>query len=340
MFLSILIPIYRVQKYIERCAVSLFEQTLQNDIEFIFVDDCSDDESVNILMRTLDRYPKRKAQVLLLKHSKNRGLAASRQTALSKASGNYVLTVDSDDWLELNACEVLQKIALRTGADIVMFDHYVNYASKQYYYRQESAYTGLECLELLFKGKMHGGTCTKLIKRKLYLDNKIAYIEGLNMFEDISVVFRLFYFAQHIEYISQPLYHYFQGNAHSYCTLMLPSSCDNILDLLHFMKSFFVENKIPTTLLNSFNYFYTSSILSILMSVDSFALYQKYTKYLSCQQNSDLKEMNKTRKLAYLLCKKYPTYFSYSAISVFRLLRNVRNWFYNKSYHNALQGLC
>lgn len=330
MLLSILIPVYRVQKYIERCVVSLFEQTMQNNIEFIFVDDCSDDESVNVLMKTLDRYPKRKTQVLLLKHSKNRGLAASRQTALAKASGDYVLTVDSDDWLELNACEILQKKALRTNADIVMFDHYVNYASKQCHYRQESAYTGLECLDLLFKGKMHGGTCTKLIKRKLYLDNKITYIEGLNMLEDISVVFRLFYFAQHIEYIPQPLYHYFQGNANSYCTQMSPSSCENILDLLHLMKSFFVEHKVSATLLDSFNYFYASSILSILMSVNSFTLYQKYAKYLNRHQHLDLKEMTQARKLVYLLCKKSPSYFSYSAISAFRLLRKVRNWFYNR----------
>ena len=119
MFLSILIPVYRVEKYIERCATSLFEQTLQDDIEFIFVDDCGGDGSINVLMNTLNKYPKRKTQVLLLRHLKNRGLAAARQTALEKAAGDYVLTVDSDDWLELDACEKLQKIALQTNADIV-----------------------------------------------------------------------------------------------------------------------------------------------------------------------------------------------------------------------------
>lgn len=329
MFLSVLIPIYQVERYIERCAISLFEQTLQEGIEFIFVDDCSGDNSLDILMETINKYPKRKPQVLVLRHSINRGLAASRQTALEKASGEYVLTVDSDDWLELDTCEILRGIALRTDSDIVMFDHYVNYTSKQFHYKQESAHTGIKCLELLFKGKMHGGTCTKLIKRKLFFDNNISYIEGLNMFEDISVVFRLFYYAQNVEYISQPLYHYFQGNVHSYCTLMSPPSCDNILDLMRFMKSFFSEHKISMTLLDSFNYFYISSILTILMSVNSFILYQKYAKYLdSSHQNLDLREMTKTKKATYLLCKKTPLYFSYSAVCMFRLLRKVRNWFY------------
>ena len=132
MFLSVLIPIYQVERYIERCAISLFEQTLQEGIEFIFVDDCSGDNSLDILMETINKYPKRKPQVLVLRHSINRGLAASRQTALEKASGEYVLTVDSDDWLELDTCEILRGIALRTDSDIVMFDHYVNYNNQSF----------------------------------------------------------------------------------------------------------------------------------------------------------------------------------------------------------------
>ena len=97
--LSVLVPIYGVEKYIERCATSLFEQTLQDHIEFIFVNDCTKDNSVVKLLNLLKKYPHRISQVKLLEHSRNRGLAASRQTALNHATGDYVLTVDSDDWL-------------------------------------------------------------------------------------------------------------------------------------------------------------------------------------------------------------------------------------------------
>lgn len=330
MFLSILIPVYRVEKYIERCATSLFEQTLQDDIEFIFVDDCGGDGSINVLMNILNKYPKRKTQVLLLRHLKNRGLAAARQTALEKAAGDYVLTVDSDDWLELDACEKLQKIALQTNADIVIFDYYVNYVSKQFHYKQQSARTGTECLELLFKGKMHGGTCTKLIKRELYLNNKIAYIEGLNMLEDVSVVFRLFYYARQIEYIPLPLYHYFQGNTNSYCAQMSPSSCENILDLIHLVKSFFDTHQVSSTLLNSFKYFYIFSILTILLSVKSFNLYKRYAKYLRDNMfYLDITEMTGTRKCMYLYIRKTPLFFSYSVTCAIRLLRKAKIWVYN-----------
>ena len=98
---SILVPVYKVEDYIERCARSLFEQTYSN-LEFIFVDDCSPDDSVEILGRIMDDYPARKEAVRIIRHNHNRGSAASRNTALDNGSGEFVFAVDSDDWLELD----------------------------------------------------------------------------------------------------------------------------------------------------------------------------------------------------------------------------------------------
>ena len=133
MLLSVLVPIYGVEKYIERCATSLFEQTLQDHIEFIFVNDCTKDNSVVKLLNLLKKYPHRISQVKLLEHSRNRGLAASRQTALNHATGDYVLTVDSDDWLELDACEELLNSVRETKCDILMFDYIADYKRKHIY---------------------------------------------------------------------------------------------------------------------------------------------------------------------------------------------------------------
>ena len=75
---SILVPIFNVEKYIERCAISLFEQTYK-EIEYIFVDDCSPDDSVKILEKIIERYPQRREHIRIIHHKKNRGLAAARK---------------------------------------------------------------------------------------------------------------------------------------------------------------------------------------------------------------------------------------------------------------------
>lgn len=99
MTVSILVPIYNGEKYIERSARSFFEQSY-TDLNYIFVNDCSTDKSVEILLRVLDDYPKRKPSVRIVNHSVNRGLAAVRNTAVNLCSSEFLIHADSDDWME------------------------------------------------------------------------------------------------------------------------------------------------------------------------------------------------------------------------------------------------
>ena len=115
---SILVPVYGVEKYIERCARSLFEQTY-NNLEYIFVDDCTPDNSIAILKRVMEEYPMRKGQVRILRHERNRGIAAARNTALDAAQGSFLSHVDSDDYLARDAIRLLVNKQVETGADIV-----------------------------------------------------------------------------------------------------------------------------------------------------------------------------------------------------------------------------
>lgn len=126
MKVSLLIPVYGVEKYIEKCAVSLFEQTYE-DIEYIFVDDCTPDNSMNVLSGVIERYPKRKDHTRIIHHDCNKGLAQARNTALEAATGDFVLNVDSDDYLELQAIERLCAVADKKKADVVVFGFYSVY---------------------------------------------------------------------------------------------------------------------------------------------------------------------------------------------------------------------
>ena len=111
-------PIYGVEKYIERCAVSLFEQTY-SDIDYVFVNDCTKDKSIEVLNRVIERYPERKKNVRIINHEKNRGLSAARNTGVDNAKTDFLIWVDSDDYVEPKMVELLVKKQLNSNADIV-----------------------------------------------------------------------------------------------------------------------------------------------------------------------------------------------------------------------------
>lgn len=120
---SILVPVYGVEKYIENCAVSLMEQTYEN-IEYIFVNDCTKDSSIEILETVLNRYPQRKKNVKIIIHENNRGLAAARNTAVVACNGDYLWHVDSDDWIPIDAVEKLIAEIKKSEKDIIIFSNY------------------------------------------------------------------------------------------------------------------------------------------------------------------------------------------------------------------------
>lgn len=205
---SILVPIYGVEKYIRQCAISLFSQTYAN-IEYVFVDDCSPDNSIDILQEVLRNYPDRKNQVQIIRHQVNRGLGASRKTALAAATGDFVFNVDSDDFLLLDAVETLVKTQKETGADIVtgLFISLFPDGSMT-----EKHYQKLGKSELL-KLMLAQNTITphiwaRLIRRSIYHDHHIYSVEGINMAEDYGLTPRLIFAANNVVYVDKAIYVY------------------------------------------------------------------------------------------------------------------------------------
>lgn len=203
--ISIIIPVYKVEKYIERCARSLFEQTL-DDIEYLFIDDCSPDKSIEVLKDILDEYPHRKSQTIIHRMERNKGQAAVRYWGVKNATGDYLIHCDSDDWVELDMYRSLYEEAILTNADIVICDYYesdgiVN-RLKHYDYSEDK-----ECLinDLLF---LRGSWAlwNKLIRRNLYNNIKFPLF---NMGEDMSIVFQLIQKSSKIVAINKPLYYYY-----------------------------------------------------------------------------------------------------------------------------------
>lgn len=203
--LSILIPVYGVERWIERCAVSLFEQDYEN-IEYIFVNDCTKDNSIGILNDVIARYPNRAAQVRILHHEKNRGLAAARNTAFDAASGEYIRIVDSDDFIPSNSCSLLVNAILATNSDVVIGGYRTLLPEGR-----ETVSLPSPVNERTLKKRLCGiippAMWACIFTRRLFVENGFRWVEGINLSEDFMMMNRLLLIAKaHI--IGDVVYNY------------------------------------------------------------------------------------------------------------------------------------
>lgn len=212
--LSIVVPVYKSERFIKRCVCSLFEQILQ-DIEFIFIDDYSLDRSIDILEGLLEKYPQRKLHVRILRNNENKGVAAVRNIGLREAKGMYIGWVDSDDWVESAMYSDLYKTAIENASDIVWCDYYNSYPDHEDRQFQGCKSNNIDYIKALLLGKLHGGVCFTIIKKTLFTDNSIFFPDGKNVMEDKNVLIKLACFAQRISYMPIPYYHYIKYNDNS-----------------------------------------------------------------------------------------------------------------------------
>ena len=211
---SVGVPVYGVESYIERCARSIFEQTYEN-LEILFVDDCSPDKSISILNGLLDQYPTRKLQTRIVKHEKNRGLAAARNTVLDNLNGSFVMWVDSDDWLDTNAVELAVKAQLEGDYDVVTFDAKFHYNNGRYIIKHYPVYNNSHelCVHCLISDYRVWG---RLIKSKIYQDNSIRPVEGANLGEDYQQTPFILYYSNKVYTLNNVYYNYECSNVSSY----------------------------------------------------------------------------------------------------------------------------
>ena len=226
---SILVPVYGVEKYIERCARSIFEQTY-NNLDIVFVDDCTPDKSIDILQRVLEEYPERKAQTRIIRHAHNRGLSAARNTAVAAATGTFLTHVDSDDLLERDAVEELVKKQIETGAEIVTGVMVINEETLDDNYVEPTYKDKDEMMVHILSQIHHHEMAGRLVKRSLYTDYQLKALEGVNQGEDWRMSPILLWYANCIARLNNITYHYFM-NMESMCNSK--KSMDKALKFYH-----------------------------------------------------------------------------------------------------------
>lgn len=208
---SVIIPIYKVSRFIERCAESLMQQTL-NEVEYIFVNDATPDNSMELLRGVIARHPAHAAQVKIVEHEHNKGLPAARNTGLAAATGEYIFHCDSDDYVEPEMLEHLYNAAKKKNADVVWCDWFLTFEKKERYMRQPSYDTSMDALKAMLSGGMKFNVWNKLVRRSLYVDYNILFPEGNGMGEDMTMLL-LFVHANVVEYLPKAYYHYVKYNS-------------------------------------------------------------------------------------------------------------------------------
>lgn len=213
---SILVPVYGVEAFVEKCARSLFEQTYSN-LEFIFVNDCTRDRSMEIIERTLIEYPMRREQYNRIDHSENSGIAVVRNTLLQRATGDYFIFIDSDDWIDRSMIQQLVEKVERDDSEIAICQYYKVFEHHKQVIRETLSMDPVQRLKDMIALKTSAMLWKMLIQIKFR--STIRFVSGINVAEDYIYCVKLFYQASCISLVDEPLYYYIQLNQHNYSKL-------------------------------------------------------------------------------------------------------------------------
>ena len=203
---SIIVPIYNVEGYIEKCLETLINQTLE-DIEVILVNDGSTDNSELIAKKFFEKYP---GKIVYLE-KENGGLSDARNYGIPYAKGEYIAFLDSDDYVEKNMYEEMYELAKRENSDMVQCNFYWEYPDKN---KRKIAdlkeYSGKK--EMLVKTRVEAWN--KLIRREILIRNsEIRFPKGLR-YEDVEFTYKLVPYVEKVSILNKPFIHYIQrGNS-------------------------------------------------------------------------------------------------------------------------------
>lgn len=202
--ISVITPVYNVKRFIEKCAITLMRQTFK-DVEFIFVDDASNDGSIPLLESVISRYPEN--NVRIIHHEKNSGLPAARKTGIEAAKGEYVFNCDGDDYVEETLLEKMYNAVTKNNADYTYCDFFLTYETTERYMHCPTYTTPDEALRKGYlSGAMKYNVWNKLIKRSLYQGVEFP-VDHRKGGEDM-VMFYVLSKAKSVVHVPEALYHY------------------------------------------------------------------------------------------------------------------------------------
>lgn len=213
---SILVPFYKVEKFVARCVESLFTQTYPN-LEYVFVNDCSPDRSMDVINELIAKYSVTDKCKMIV-HETNQGISVSRNDCLDNMTGDYFLFIDSDDYIDRDMVELLVSAAVKENADISgcgYVEEYGNHRVERPQYYTNNHDEMLKAITLLtIKGVMW----KLLVRSTIVTDHKyeVRFIPNRNMVDDYLFCCQIFYYAKRFAGVDKCMYHWIQYNPNNY----------------------------------------------------------------------------------------------------------------------------
>lgn len=237
---SIIVPMYNVEDYIEKCIYSILNQTFK-DFELIIVDDGATDRSAERAQKIVEENPEK----IKLIHQENKGLGGARNTGLLNATGEYIWFIDSDDSIKENALEEINAFIDKHQVQMVIFDYCTvdendTMIDMVYGYDKADEVFSMEnCPEMLF---MPNSACNKVYERSLFEKTKVSFPER-EWFEDLSTIIKIYPFIEKAGYLNQCFYLYFQRSG----SIMYNKNTDRnreIISAVNSLIKFYKDNNL------------------------------------------------------------------------------------------------
>jgi glycosyltransferase involved in cell wall biosynthesis len=239
--ISIIIPVYNGEKYLETCVRSLLGQTL-DAVEYIFVDDCTRDNSITLIERLAESYPERKPFLKIIHHDRNSGIATARNTGIDHAEGEYLFFIDQDDYLDLNALEIFYREAKAGNADIVYTDYLWQYKRFHLIQKNGEASGKEELIIKMLSGQLPWILWSRLYRKDFINKHHLRIPIHTSGADDLAIVPVLFYYAERVKYLNWAPYHYVRYNDQALTRRRVhPDWINHTTNALNYLESFFSD---------------------------------------------------------------------------------------------------
>ena len=304
--ISVIVPVYNVEKYLNRCIDSILNQTFKQ-IEIILVDDGSTDNSPIICDEYCDRY--KNIKVI---HKENNRVAAARNDGIKIATGKYIALVDSDDWIDKDMVEVLHNSIDSNFCDLVMCtyirefeDHskekvfnlpevnlYVDNEVKEQLLRKLVGPVGKELANPEYLDAL-GTVWAKMYKTSMLKDKDLKFVDLKEIGSGEDTLFNIFVFNEvnKVILLNKPMYHYWRGNSNSITSRYIPNFVEKRRNYFNYIKDFIKDNNLGNEYEIALNNRICTSVLGM--------------ELLECSKSNNISFFNKIRNIKRILREDY-----------------------------------
>ena len=283
--ISIIIPVYKVEKYLKQCLDSVINQTYRN-LEIICINDDSPDNSLKIL----EEYKEKDKRIKII-NQENQGLAGARNTGIDSAQGEFIFFLDSDDDLPLNAIEKLYNKQKEKNADIVIGGRNIVTEKRKVQFLPKEYDKPLEFKEYIsnsFKiGDFRAVAWGKLYKTKIIKENLLYFPKGM-LYEDLLFVMKYLYYSSKIIILSESIYNYRYDRGDSIVNSINKKDVD-CLKTVEELEKFFYEKKLEIILEEDY---YIKYIMEWIIYATIGKFYKKKVKYKTLNEYINILEEN------------------------------------------------